>query len=315
MKKILVFALLCVFFVSCGGEEETLANLSSIPSSAVETDSLADITDLNSFNVYEEEAVVMETRATGDVHTFTNCDQTGQTGPSQAQCNTAYAGTPLNGKVTVTSGIQYWTVPVTGKYKIEGYGAQGARNGGLGARIIGEFDLTAGEIIKIVVGQQGSAGTNDTYTGGGGGGGSFVVRFPYNTNASIAVVAGGGGGYTNFGVTTTMNGRSSTDGGDTNNDGGGNSGNGGNSGLTDGPAAGGGGFFTDGTNGNYGDVLPVGGKSFINGAVGGTEGHNTGHIGGDGGFGGGGGGLNNSFNRSGGGGGYSGGQGGTWDGQ
>ncbi|HSW60197.1 MAG TPA: hypothetical protein VLJ60_05325, partial [bacterium] len=130
MKRLVLALLFFVFFVSCGGEEETLANFNSAPSSDIEADvqgwagidesddslaylnSLVEMTDLNSFDIYEEEEVIMETRATGDVHTFTNCSQTGRTGPSQAQCNTAYSGTLLDGKVTInTQGIQEWTVP------------------------------------------------------------------------------------------------------------------------------------------------------------------------------------------------------------
>ena len=43
--------------------------------------------------------------------TFTNCGKTGRTGPSQSDCNTAYASTGLNGEVTLSGGIQSWTVP------------------------------------------------------------------------------------------------------------------------------------------------------------------------------------------------------------
>ena len=57
---------------------------------------------------------------------FTNCGKTGKSGPSQSNCNTAYASTDLNGEVTVNNGIQSWTVPYTGTYTITVYGAQGA---------------------------------------------------------------------------------------------------------------------------------------------------------------------------------------------
>ncbi len=251
------------------------------------------------------------------VFSFNNALVTGRTGPTQAQVNTAYTGTSLDSKVTVnTQGIQEWTVPVSGIYIIRAYGAQGARSGGLGADIKGSFSLTQGEIIKIAVGQTGSDGTTSGTTGGGGGGGSFVIRSPYNNQASILVIAGGGGGYTNAGSSTaTMNAYATGSGGSTYQTGGGTSGNGGSSGVANGAAAGGGGFLTDGGSGAEGDVYPIGGKSFINGLIGGTEGHLGSYQGGDGGFGGGGGGWHNTLNRSGGGGGYSGGQGGTWSGQ
>ena len=122
--------------------------------------------------------------------TFTNAGATGRTGPTQAQVNGAYAGGSLEGKVTITGhGVQLWTAPATGSYRIEAWGAQGGNatgSGGLGARIRGDFALAAGDALKIVVGQQGSA-----IHGGGGGGGTFVVK---STDNFKLVIAGGGGG-------------------------------------------------------------------------------------------------------------------------
>jgi len=71
--------------------------------------------------------------------------------------------------------------------------------GGFGAQITGNFMLTQGEIIEILVGQPGLWGSHTQSTGsgtmvGGGGGGSFVLRAPYNANTSILAIAGGGGG-------------------------------------------------------------------------------------------------------------------------
>ncbi len=123
-------------------------------------------------------------------YSFTNAGATGQNGPTQAQVNAAYAATTLNGTVTVTgSGIQEWTVPASGNYTIEAFGAQGGDVGGLGARMSGEFALTGGQVIQIVVGQEG--GTNNN-THGSGGGGSFVVLA---VGTTPLVVAGGGGGH------------------------------------------------------------------------------------------------------------------------
>ena len=252
-------------------------------------------------------------------HTFTNCGATGKNGPTLSNCTSAYSPSWTDDtdyfNVPSNAGIQYWTVPKNGTYTINASGAQGARAGGRGARMIGNFNLTKGEIIKIAVGQIGVNGSTNSYTGGGGGGGTFVIKHPYNSNASILVIAGGGGGRTNHGSTNTIDAVTTSDGGDTYNNGGGTDGDGGDDGQSNGPGAGGGGFFTNGENGTYGTVKPNGGKSFINGLVGGTDGYTGSYDGGDGGFGGGGGGLNNSYNRSGGGGGYSGGQGGTWSGQ
>lgn len=246
--------------------------------------------------------------------TFSNAGATGRTGPTQEQVNSAYTGTSLQGGVTVnTEGIQEWTVPSTSQYTIRAYGAQGARSGGLGADMTGTFNLTQGEVIKIVVGQTGVDGSNGSYLGGGGGGGSFAIRSPYNDGTAILVIGGGGGGYTNFGTTAEMNAFATSSGGSTYSGGGGSSGNGGNCG-SNGAAAGGGGFLTNGVNGTD-PTNAGGGLSFINGATGGTEGNTSSFNGGDGGFGGGGGGWHNILNRSGGGGGYSGGQGGGWNGQ
>ena len=90
-----------------------------------------------------------------------------------------------------TDGIQVWTVPLDGTYKIEAYGGQGGSNntydGGKGAKIIGTFVLTKSTKINIVVGQQGQ---NVVYGGGNGGGGTFV----YNNEDNIYIIAGGGGG-------------------------------------------------------------------------------------------------------------------------
>ncbi|MEI6576037.1 MAG: Ig-like domain-containing protein [Bacteroidota bacterium] len=231
-------------------------------------------------------------------YVFTNAGVSGQSGPTQSQVNTAYTSTNLAGHVTVnTQGIQEWTVPATGQYRITCLGAQGggANNFGKGAKMTGEFTLTSGQVIKIMVGQQGPYSQS-----GGGGGGSFAIKSPYNTTASILVIAGGGGGQYNTtaalfnaDATTANSGLGSgnfVSGGSSGNGGGGNG-----SG-----AAGGGGFTGNGGNGNWG----TGGNSFTNGGVGGNTASTI-----TGGFGGGGGTHGNTGGGAGGGG-YSGGAGG-----
>ena len=78
--------------------------------------------------------------------TFTNCSATGRLGPTQSQVNSTYtSGNPLYNAVTInTQGIQEWTVPATGTYTIESWGAQGGgvSVAGLGARIKGSFDIS-----------------------------------------------------------------------------------------------------------------------------------------------------------------------------
>jgi hypothetical protein len=126
----------------------------------------------------------------GTTYSFTNAGATGRTGPIQSQINSAYASTTLAGQVTInTVGIQEWTVPATGAYSITAVGARGggSSNTGKGAKIYGEFNLTQGQVIKILVGQMGSG----TYNGGGGGG-SFAWLASSATEPLIA--AGGGGG-------------------------------------------------------------------------------------------------------------------------
>jgi hypothetical protein len=89
--------------------------------------------------------------------------------------------------------IQTWVVFSSGPHSIQAIGAKGGPNntlqGGLGASIYGEFVLTAGHTIQILVGQDG------TYSGagaaGGGGGGTFVYN---QTTATLLIAAGAGGG-------------------------------------------------------------------------------------------------------------------------
>ncbi len=246
----------------------------------------------------------------GSVHSqltysFTTAGATGSLGPTQGQINTAYASTNLNGSVTIlTQGIQSFTIPVTGMYRIEAIGAGGGsvtvtcpKNGGMGARVAGDFSLTAGTVLKVLVGQQGASNGSDA----GGGGGSFVATL----SNSILVAGGGGGGASNnitqcgAGQLDGINATITTSGTASGNNAvaGGINGNGG--GASTGSGGGGGGFLTDGI---AGTGLPGNnGKAFVNGGIGGT-GNNSDW----GGFGGGGAGWFTGGN-GGGGGGYSGG--------
>ena len=96
----------------------------------------------------------------------------------------------------MVSGIQQWTVPYTGDYRIEAIGAAGGYDvdsnrgqyQGRGARMKGSFRLLKGEKIQILVGQEG--GINIQTPSSGGGGGTFVVR---GGNTPL-IIAGGGGG-------------------------------------------------------------------------------------------------------------------------
>lgn len=112
--------------------------------------------------------------------------------------------------MTVTNGIQEWTVPTTGSYVIEVWGARGGYTGGCnsgqlggtlchganGARMKGTFNLTQGEILRIAVGQMGEDYSSDGGSvGGGGGGGTFVAKGNNHSGATVLIVSGGGGGH------------------------------------------------------------------------------------------------------------------------
>ncbi len=203
-----------------------------------------------------------------------------------------------------TGVMQTYTVPVgVTLIRIDAQGAQGgsvsttcAATGGLGARMVGDVAVTPGEVLSIMVGQQGLTNGSDA----GGGGGTFVVR----AGNIPLVCAGGGGGATNnigscganrngINATITTSGTASANGiiaGGINGNGGGASG---------GSGGGGGGFLTDGI---AGTGLPgSNGKSYLNGGAGGNGNNND-----FGGYGGGGAGWFTGGN-GGGGGGYSGG--------
>lgn len=137
--------------------------------------------------------------AQAQTYNFTNASASGRFGPTQSQTDAAYTATNLFGAVTVMNqGIQEWIVPTTGTYRITAIGAcggegQGAFNPGLpgtGATIEGDFALTAGTTIYIVVAQKGVYADN----GSGGGGGSFVYTGAPG-GGGLMIAAGGGGGH------------------------------------------------------------------------------------------------------------------------
>ena len=233
--------------------------------------------------------------------TFTTAGLYGRTGPTLSQLTTAYSqlATPPAWASNTNyfnmsgfNGVQEWTVPKTTTYSISAYGAgsRAVNQGGYGARINGTCTLTKGEVIRILVGQQVATGTNSN--GHGGAGGTFVVRTPYNTNASIIVIAGGGGGGHNQGTDANGNASLTT------------SGNVGNNNVAGGTAGGAGtmGYGDNQGAGFFGSTPTAG--SFTTGGLGGYR--YAGNVIGEGGFGAGG---RHGTTHGGGGGGYSGGGG------
>lgn len=194
-----------------------------------------------------------------------------------------------------TGTIDSWVVPAGVTFiSIEASGAQGSNStsstvpAGFGATMAGDFTVTPGETISILVGQQYA-----TIDGNGGGGGSFVVDALNNP----LVIAGGGGGSAESQNSPDKNGQVGTAGGTGAGGGGlgGTAGNGGSIGASFASGAGAG-LLTNGADGWTGGS---GGFAFVNGGAGANVGY------GIGGFGGGGNGSGNVV--GGGGGGYSGG--------
>ena len=56
---------------------------------------------------------------------FANLDKNGREGPESTGSH--YKGQDHDGQVTLSSGIQLWTVPHTSEYKIEAIGAPGVQ--------------------------------------------------------------------------------------------------------------------------------------------------------------------------------------------
>jgi hypothetical protein len=245
-------------------------------------------------------------------HIFTTAGLTGRDGPTLAQCTAAYSAAYWASNTAYfnvsTQGVQEWTVPENGTYRIKAEGASGWGSFGTkppGASIQGDFTLTQGEIIKIVVGQR---GVDDSIYDASGGGGSFVIKSPYNTAGSILVIAGGGGGRNISSTSYPYNlsqaqGQSGQAGGTA---AGGSPGSLGYGGTNNNQTTmGGAGFFGDAIDGATGSNKIMA-KSFLNGSVGGQA-NFTSAIG-RGGFGGGGAsGRGANYGPAGGGGGYTGG--------
>jgi hypothetical protein len=213
-------------------------------------------------------------------------------------------------------GIQLWTVPQTGAYRIVAAGAAGGRSSAsiaqaYGAEVEATVQLVAGDVLQLLVGQQGDSNTTHGNESGGSGG-TFVV----SASDIPLIVAGGAGGApaVSYGTAcsrtiATGHGQADTNGGSSICSSysalGGVNGAGGN--TVNGPQQGaaGGGFATAGQVGvQHCSPAPVGGAAFIDGGLGGSGQGSCYSPKPHGGFGGGGAG---GLGTPGGGGGYSGG--------
>jgi len=135
-------------------------------------------------------------------YTFTNAEIVGQFGPTLPELTKVYTSKMKEVTSMSKQGFQVWTVPETGTYRIDAYGAKGGVNTynnnppGLGAHITGDFTLTKGTKLVIIVGQQAPGFKGNTHSHGtGGGGASWVLKDNFTTSTGdIYMVAGGGAG-------------------------------------------------------------------------------------------------------------------------
>ena len=146
---------------------------------------------------------------------FTTLGHVGRDKPTQADADAQYEQT-----VEVTSGIQKWIVPETGRYLISATGAAGGKGGGaltdtrclggFGAIISGEFNLTAGDELYMLVGNKGTDNmqtSGDATTGAGGGMSVVAIKDDTQTDMLFSTIpvrplvvagAGNGGGDANY---------------------------------------------------------------------------------------------------------------------
>jgi hypothetical protein len=142
---------------------------------------------------------------------FSTCGQTGPYGPILSDATSSYAAQPfastwLNNLdlFNVVAGVQFWRVPRNGTYTIRCAGARSGpcTFGGLGRDLTSTFSLTAGEWLRIIVGQRGE-GNSGVY--GGGGGASAVSVFRAGEHIPLIVSGGAAGTSNNSPASTNTN--------------------------------------------------------------------------------------------------------------
>ncbi|KAA8582162.1 hypothetical protein FQN60_008902 [Etheostoma spectabile] len=161
---------------------------------------------------------------------FNSCGASGPQGPTQAQCDSTYRNKNVSvtvGREDPLKGVQMWRVPATNRYRISAYGAaggKGAKNHNKrnhGVFISAIFPLEKGDVLYILVGQQGEdacpgrnphtqriclgessviednlrgeAGVEWAGGGGGGGGATYIFKMEGSELIPLLIAAGGGG--------------------------------------------------------------------------------------------------------------------------
>ena len=114
---------------------------------------------------------------------------------------------PVISEFFYTGDVQFYTVPFTGNYKLEVWGAQGGSvtyTGGSGGYSYGYKKLTSGTRLYVYVGGQGGNENSSTgtpgiggYNGGGQGGKGLYTSLPHTGG-------GGGGGATHIATSTGL---------------------------------------------------------------------------------------------------------------
>ncbi|XP_036779690.1 leukocyte tyrosine kinase receptor isoform X5 [Manis pentadactyla] len=165
---------------------------------------------------------------------FSTCGASGRRGPTQTQCDGAYAGSSVVVTVGTTGplrGVQLWQAPRPGQYLISAYGAAGGKGAknhlsrAHGVFVSTVFSLALGEPLYIIVGQQGEdacpGGSQESqlvclgesraaeehatdgtegapgsrpWAGGGGGGGGATYVFRLSAGKLEPLLVAAGGG-------------------------------------------------------------------------------------------------------------------------
>ena len=133
---------------------------------------------------------------------FTTLDGKGRFGPTNTdgyKNEMHYNDTKMDVK---QKGMQLWTVPATGEWRIICYGAKGGDSkftmkgnnnsqvlsvlsvlsGGAGSAVGGIIRLYKNDVIKIAVGQMGATSDKNEHIGGGGGGATYFVLYKIGNN-------------------------------------------------------------------------------------------------------------------------------------